>query len=206
MKISITFLISLLFCCATNSFCQNNQLTAYQSYFDNDLKDWTQSFKNFQLTKFKLSDTTNFESAPFGDTGDLKEFYELYKPALTFSGDSTQFIDIYSYWLNLEKKGNKIVDNPEVDQAVSLCNLKNNKWRRIFFCGYSTRIDEVVWLTNTKFILAGSYMDDNDVFHPQVLIGDITKKIFFVYTDSSCITTKTGYFSAKLKKLNIQDE
>jgi hypothetical protein len=206
MKISITILISFLFCCATNSFCQNTDLTAYKNYFDSDLKGWTNSFKDFQLSRFKLIDTTKFENLPFGDTGDLKEFYKLYKPALSFSGDNTQFLDIYSYWLNLEKKGNKVVSNPEVDQLVSLCDLKNNKWTRIFFCGLSTRIDEAIWLTNTKFILAGTLLDENNVFHPEILIGDTTKQIFIVYSDSSSVARKIGYTSTKLKKLNIQDE
>jgi len=125
---------------------------------------------------------------------------------LSFSADSTQFIDIYSYWLNLEKKGNKIVDNPDVDQAVLLCDLKNNKCTRIFFCGYSARIEEVLWLTNARFIVVGTEMDDNNIFHPQILIADITKQIFFVYRDSSSMTTKTGYISPKLKKLDIQNE
>jgi hypothetical protein len=206
MKISITILISFLLCFATNSFCQNTDLTAYKNCFDSDLKDWTNSFKDFQLSRFTLSDTIKFENLPFGDIGDLKEFYKLYEPALSFSSDNTQFLDIYSYWLNLEKKGNKVVANPEVDQLVSLCDLKSNKWTRIFFCGLSTRIDEAIWLTNTKFILAGTLLDENNEFHPKILIGDTTKQIFIVYSDSSSVARKIGYTSTKLKKLNIQDE
>lgn len=205
MKISFALLFFLLGLQA-NSFCQATQLTAYKAYFDNDLKAWSQSFKNFQLSKLKFSDSLTFENIPFGDTKDIHQFYELYKPALAFSNDSSQFIDIYSYWLNLEKKGNKIIANSEVDQAVSLCHLKSNKWTRIFFCGLSTRIDEVAWLSDTKFILAGTLLDDTGVFHPEVLIGDITKQKLFVYTDRSTVSTKAGYSSIKLKKLNLQTE
>jgi hypothetical protein len=206
MKISITILICLLFCCGTNSFCQNAGLTAYQSYFGNDLRDWTKSFKDFKLSRFTLTDTIKFENLPFGDTSNLKEFYKLYKPALSFSSNKTQFLDIYSYWLNLEKKGNKVMSNPEVDQLVSLFDLKNNRWTRIFFCGLSTRIDEALWLTNTKFILAGTSLGENTIFHPKVLIGDTRDQLFLVYTDNIAEATKTGYTSSKLKKLNIQDK
>ena len=206
MKISITIIISLLFCCGTNSFCQNADLTAYKKYFDNDLKDWAKSFKDFNLSKFKLTDTIGFENLPFGDTNNLKDFYKLYKPALSFSSNKTQFLDIYSYWLNLEKKGNKVISNTEVDQLVSLCDLKNNRWTRIFFCGLSTRIDEALWLTNSKFILAGTSLDENNIFHPKVLIGDTKNQSFLVYADTMAESTKTGYTSSKLKKLNIQDE
>lgn len=206
MKISIIVLISFLFCCGTKSFCQNADLTTYKSYFDNDLKNWTKSFKDFKLSRFTLTDTTNFDNLPFRDTIGLKEFYKLYKPALSFSGDKTQFLDIYSYWLNLEKKGNKVISNAEVDQLVSLCDLKNNRWTRIFFCGLSTRIDEALWLTNTKFILAGTSLDENNIFHPKVLIGDTKKQILLVYVDNESVATKAGYTSTKFKKLNIQDE
>jgi len=195
-----------LFCCGTNSFCQNADLTAYKKYFDNDLKDWAKSFKDFNLSKFKLTDTIGFENLPFGDTSNLKDFYKLYKPALSFSSNKTQFLDIYSYWLNLEKKGNKVIANPEVDQLVSLCDLRNNRWTRIFFCGLSTRIDEALWLSNSKFILAGTSLDENNIFHPKVLIGDTKNQSFLVYADTMAESTKTGYTSSKLKKLNIQDE
>jgi len=206
MKISVTITISFLFCCTTNSFCQNADLTAYRNYFDSNLKEWTKSFKDFHLSKFKLADTMKFENLPFGDTSDLTEFYKLYKPALSFSNDNTRFLDIYSYWLNLEKKGNKVVANTDVDQLVSLCDVKNNKWIRIFFCGLSTRIDEAIWITDTKFILAGTELSENNVFHPKVLIGNTIKQTFLVYVDKECEATKVRYTSAKLKKLNIQDE
>ena len=206
MKILILFLFAFLFCASTNSFCQNSMLTTYKTYFDKDLKNWTHSFTNFKLFEFKPSDTIKFENIPFGDTKNLQAFYRLYKPGLTFSADSSKFIDIYSYWLNLEKKGNKIVDNPEVDQAVSLCDLKKRKWTRIFFCGVSTRIDEVIWLTKTKFILAGTFSDDSNLFHPKVFIGDITKRILYVYADNLSVSNKTRYIPSKLKRLNILDQ
>ena len=207
MKVSIILLFAFLFTSTAGSFCQSSLLTSYKSYFDNDLKNWTHSFKNFRLSEFKLSDTIKFETSLFGDTNSLNDFYELYKPGLAFSADKSKFIDIYSYCLNLEKKGNKIFDNPEVDQAVSLCDLKNNKWTRIYFCGISTRIDEVVWLTKTKFILAGTILDENsNLFHPKILIGDITKQVLLVFVDNLSVASKNGYTSLKLKKLNIQGE
>ena len=204
MRVSTLLFFSIFI--TTCSFSQSTSLTPYKIYFDNDLKNWTQSFKNFKLEKFKISDTIKFERISYDDTKNLKRFYALYKPALSFSPDSSQFIDIYSYWLNLERKGNKIVANVEVDQAVSFCDLKNNKWTRIFFCGYSTRIDEVLWIDNANFILAGTFLDDKSLFHPQILIGNKTKKTLFVYTDSSIVATKMAYTSTKLKKLNIHDE
>ena len=120
MKFSKIALLIFLCLCLINVKGQPNSLLSYKNSFNNELKNWTLSFKNFQLTKFKLTDTLRFDDIPFEDIKQLKEFYKLYKPGLFFSKDSSQFIDIYSYWLNLEKTNNKIISNPEVDQAVSL--------------------------------------------------------------------------------------
>src|SRR5262245_19650466 len=105
-------------------FGQKNDLSIYRSHFDNELKLWTKTIKDFKLSSFKLSDSIPFENLEYDDIKNLKEFYSIYKPALTFSKDSSKFIDIYSYELNLEKKGNKIIySGSEVDQAISLCNI-----------------------------------------------------------------------------------
>jgi hypothetical protein len=138
----------------------------------------------------------------------LKGFYSIYKPALTFSKDSNKFIDIYSYELNLEKKGGKIVySGSEVDQAISLCNIKTKRWTQILFCGYSLRIQEVIWLTNTKFMLVGSVQTEESKYLPVIYIGDITNSSFEIFSssDSNC-HQNIGYESPKLAKLNIQEE
>ena len=84
--------------------------------------------------------------------------------------------------MNLEKKGNKIVySGSEVDQAISLCDIKTKRWIQILFCGYSLRIQEVTWLTNTKFMLVGSAQDEGSKYSPVIYIGDITKNSFELF-------------------------
>ena len=205
MKLSKMALLIFISLCLTKAKGQSNSLLSDKKVFEKKLKGWTLSFKNFQLTKFKLTDTLKFEDTQFEDIKQLKEFYKLYKPGLFFSKDSSQFIDIYSYWLNLEKINNKVISNPEVDQAVSLCDLKKRKWTRILFCGSSIRIEEVAWISKNYFILAGTEACEKNFFHPKVYIGDLQKQRFFSYTDISCFSNNKGYNSSKLKKLKIQD-
>jgi hypothetical protein len=210
MKHSIYFMFAgLSFLIAKNSFGQKDELTIYKPYFDNQFKSWTQTFKHFSLSSFQKRDSIPFENIEYMDIKELPHFYFIYKPALTFSKDNTQFIDIYSYWLNLEREGKKIVSNGgEVEQAITLCNLKTKKWTRILFCGSTSRIDEVYWVTNTKFILAGTERDEDedDLFYPKIYIGDTKKKKFLALNtiDSSCVSNEKYYASPKLKKLNIQ--
>jgi hypothetical protein len=149
-----------------------------------------------------------FENLEYNDVKTLKDFYSIYKPALTFSKDSNKFIDIYSYSLNLEKKRNKIVySGSEVDQAISLCNIKTKRWTRILFCGYSLRIQDVTWLTNTKFLLVGSVQNEESKHQPVIYIGDMTNNTFEVFSsnDPNCHQNES-YDSPKLAKLNIQEQ
>ena len=202
-------ILSLLILPVQKSFSQNKYLTAYKSYFDSSLKDWRNSYWNFQLSAFMISDTLSFENIPFGDIKSLKGFYDLYKPSLAFSPDSNKFIDLYSYQLNLERKRNKLIANAEVDGAVSLCDLKTKNWIRIYFLGVSSRIEEALWISKAKFILAG-YNEEDQVgkFQPMILIGDINKEKLFLYNDldKSCIAKKSGYIPSGLKNLKFENE
>jgi len=203
-----SFFLTLIFLSSNSSFGQKNNLSIYKSHFDGDLKAWTKTINNFRLSSFKPTDTISFGNSDYYDIKNLKDFYSIYKPALTFSKDSNKFIDIYSYELNLEKKENKIVySGSEVDQAISLWNIRTKKWTQILFCGYSLRIQEVIWLTNTKFMLVGSVQNEESKYQPVIYIGDMTNNTFEVFSssDPNCLQNK-GYDSPKLAKLNIHEE
>ena len=203
-----SFFLALIFLSNKGSFGQKNNLSIYKSHFDNELKSWTKTINDFKLSLFKPTDTIPFGNLDDNNIKNLNDFYSIYKPALTFSKDSNKFIDIYSYELNLEKKGNKIVySGSEIDQAISLCNIKTKKWTQILFCGYSLRIQEVIWLTNIKFMLVGSVENEESRYLPVIYIGDIANNSFETFTssDPKCFQNE-GYESPKLAKLNIQEE
>jgi hypothetical protein len=200
--------LALIFLANKNSFGQRNNLSIYKSHFDRELKAWTKTINDFRLSSFVPSDTIAFENSAYDDIKTLKDFYSIYKPALAFSKDSNIFIDIFSYELNLEKKGNKIVySGSEVDQAISLCNIKTKRWTRILFCGYSLRIQDVTWLNDTKFVMVGSVQNEQSKYLPVIYVGDMKKGSFEIYSSniSSCVQNK-NYESPKLAKLDIQEE
>ena len=203
-----SFFVTLIFLSGNSSFGQKDNLSIYQSHFDNELKAWTKTISNFKLSSFKPTDTISFGNLEYNDIKSLKGFYSIYKPALTFSKDSNKFIDIYSYELNLDRKGNKIVySGSDVDQAISLCDIKMKRWIRILFCGYSQRIQEVTWVTNTKFVMVGAFQNEESKYSPIIYLGDIANNSFEIFSssDSNCHQNK-GYDSPKLAKLNIQEE
>src|SRR5258705_3115103 len=102
-----SFLFCILLNCE-NSFGQNVNINIYHTNFKSQLSGWVRSFTTFNLSSFKKEELSNFEDIGYLDSKDTVDFYSIYKPALTFSPGKTQFIDIYSYWLNLEKEGNTI--------------------------------------------------------------------------------------------------
>ena len=185
---------------------QETKLNSYSNYFDKELKMWANSYLNFKLSEFNKSNTYSFDNNYEQDLKYLKPFLSIYKPILTFTKDSTEFIDIYSYQLNLEKKGNYFVANPDIDQCILLCDPRKKYWNRIYFIGGSGWIDEVIWTSNTKFFLLGGELDSNHKRVPLIFLGDTIKEAIEEFTDTNnaCVQKTKGYYSPKLKRLKIR--
>ncbi len=202
------FFISLLFILGVHfSIGQSNNLALYKNYFNSELKLWTNSFINFELYDFIQSDTEHFDNILDQNFTSYKDFLSIYGPIITYSPDSSKFIDIYCYQLNLEKKGKWYYANPAIDQIIFLCDREREYWNRVYFATTSSNwIDDVIWLSKTKFILVGCTKSINNKNHPLVLIGDTKTQTLKEYLDknSLCYQNKKGYISLKLKKIKIK--
>ena len=199
-------LFALIQCFAVCSMAQNQNLNAYKKYFDHELSEWTLSYVNFKLSEFILDETKPFDNNNPQDLNSLKSFYSIYKPILTFSKDSNRFVDIYSYQLNLEKKGNGFLANVDIDQAIYLYDKKAKYWDRIYFSSSSNWIVDVTWVSYTKFILVCSLETEKNERAPRIILGDAANKTLRIYrnTNKTCIQKPGRYRSPKLKKLSIE--
>ena len=186
---------------------QRNDLGKLGASFSKDIQSWMTGFIHFKLSDFNKTQTITFENINVEKFDYINDFYSLYKPLLSFSPDKNKFIDIYSYQLNLAKEGNKLVANPEIDQEIALCNLKTKTWNRILFRGSTNWIEEVAWIGNTKFILEGIEINNNENRIPKIFIGDINSRSLdiFLSNDKNCMQKQARYKAAKLKKLKIQN-
>jgi len=65
--------------------------------------------------------------------------------------------------------------------------------------------EEAVWVSKTKFILAGIAKDEKGDRMPLILVGDTIKQTLYEYTsrDNACIQ-KTSYSSVKVKRMDIR--
>jgi hypothetical protein len=189
-----------------SSLGQDLYLLQHRKHFDKELNQWTMTFHDFNLSAFKSEDTLHFDNDFQQDFRHRRIFLDTYKPILTYSPDSSEFIDIYSYQLNLEKKGNYYYANPEIDQAIFLCDPKRKYWDSIFFGTNSQWIDEVTWISNTKFILVGIIKSDDDKKMPLILLGDTGTQILIKYLNGNknAFQNDKGYSSDKLKRMKIK--
>lgn len=180
-------------------------LSAVMPVIDKELSAWVKSFNGFSVDSFKYTQTTKFEETAYQDTSGMDKFYELYKPSLVFSPDSNFFVDIYSAGIMLEKQGKKIIASSDVDQAITLCNLKTGDWKRIAFFGPSAGIEEAVWISATRFVLAGIFRNDNGDPMPFLLCGDTQQKSIRWFESSIIRLQSVDYESSGLKKLKIDE-
>jgi hypothetical protein len=196
----LLFLITLIAC------KQENDLLQYKKQFDQELKPWTNSFYHFNLVNFKKGKTLPFENGSPQDLASYKEFIATYRPILSFSPDSSKFIDPFSAQLNLVKTGDHYEASPDDGGAVMLCDPANNYWKGFCYNTPAGWIDEVTWVSNTKFILAGIIKPSPDTLAPYILIGDTEKKTLEEYLNTSpqCLQHEPYYRSPKLKRIKIE--
>lgn len=169
------------------------------------LNEWTSTFSVFKTAAFIQSDTLQVTFISDSSVFDqLDSFYAIYKPLIRFSPDKRYFIDSYSYQLNLEREGDQLVANPEIDQQVMLYDTKTGKTNILFFGGSDSWIDEESWIDNNTVLLAGVQKDESAARHPFFYLVDVKKGIIIKYqcTNDSCIQTVL-YKSARLAAMKI---
>ncbi len=169
------------------------------------LDKWMESFKGFHVDSFHLVSKSKFEQTDYNDIKDISSFYELYKPSLSFSPDSSQFLDLYSYGIMLEKRGKKIIASTDVDNSITLCNLKTKEWKRIAFSGSSANMEEAVWVSPVKFLIAGTMQDENSKLMPVLLMGNINSKTLRYFEATTMRHESAKYEANGLAKLKIDE-
>ncbi len=109
----------------------------------------------FDWSKFRMTNTwkdtpmvVNFNPPPL--------YYDLYKPLLKYSPDSTMFIDLDSYNIKIERNKGKLT-GIEVgpDTEVSLIDTKDKKKTRLVFLGPGSSVEDGSWIDNENLVLMG---------------------------------------------------
>lgn len=114
--------------------------------------------------KIHLVDFWVEDSLPFEKIIHSTEFFKDYGPVLRWSQDSNYILDLGSYGKTVvtEPSGKKILTDGDVDNKISLIDIKNHKKKELIFFGSDTELISAGWLsTNQLAILASRYHPEN---------------------------------------------
>jgi hypothetical protein len=111
----------------------------------------------FDWNKFRMTNTWKEDSLLVTPFKPAPDFYQLYKPLLRYSPDSTMFIDLDSYNLEIQKdaSGGLVAIESGPDTEVSLVNVKNQKKTRLVFLGPGSSIEDGSWIDGENLVLMG---------------------------------------------------
>lgn len=188
--------IPLVFIAAA-AFAQED-LTLYKQYFSNAPESWEASFQYFNLSAFHFNGTDAFEDTDIKDMDGLQDFYRDYKPLLYFNKNKSAFIDLYSYQVDVDNKGDGAA---EPEQAIYLCDIAGNYWRRIYFLGTGEWIENVLWIDDGHFILQGVKNDEQNRLRPVIILGDMAKQELNIYESANARCYKIADYTSKQGKL-----
>ena len=128
------------------------------------------SFKTTAFNTYAIQKVPQFDWSKFKKTLQWKEdtlvrrvykpdkkFYAAYGPLLKWSPDSSVFIDLDSYNIDIRKDKNGKLRGNEMgpDTEVSLVNPKTGQKTRLLFLGPGSSVEDGLWLDNNNLVLMG---------------------------------------------------
>ena len=111
----------------------------------------------FDWSKFKMSMTWKEDTMVQRIYKPDKKFYASYGPFLKWSPDSSVFIDLDSYNIDIKKDKNGKYRGTELgpDSEVSLVNPKSGQKTRLLFLGPGSSVEDALWLDKNNLVLMG---------------------------------------------------
>jgi hypothetical protein len=113
---------------------------------------------DFDWSRFKLEHNWIDSSMYITNWTPGKDFYDRYGRFLKYSPDSSQFIDLDSYNIEIvkDKKGNLVGTEVGPDVEVSLVNPKTGKKTRVLFFGPGNSVEDALWLDKDNVAIMGT--------------------------------------------------
>lgn len=134
--------------------------------------------------KFRMVNTWKEDSMLISEFNTTKPFVDKYRELLRFSPDSTYFIDLGSYNVEVEtdSKGNKTYQDIGPDIEISLVSINDKKRTRLIFLGPGSIIDDAGWIDNETAIIAGRQAQPNGTdFYRVIWKYHLPTNTFYMY-------------------------
>jgi hypothetical protein len=163
-------------------------------------------WKNFELVRFwKVDDAARSEKfLP------EKNYYQAYGSFLKYAPDSSRFIDLDSYNIDIRRnKDGKLIgyeQGPDVE--VSLIDLNKKEKKRLLFLGPGNSVEDATWIDNDNLLLIGTAVDSAGTGSiPTVWKYNVPDRSFQVYetTDPEIARNLKGYWkNVRLRSVSFQ--
>ena len=135
----------------------------------------------FNMQNFKASGVTvHLNSMEDATTGDLS-LMENFFPLFSFSPDSSQIIDFWSYnqLIEINKAGEHLVIGGDPDQEVVWINKKTGVKKQLMYNGPLQIVETADWINDQSFILGMINVDEtNTDWTPEILLFNLTDSTF----------------------------
>jgi hypothetical protein len=173
----------------------------------NNLKRWLDHFKDlsseFNIDRFKNYNTRilNPYQVTLEDSVFEKRFFDLYKPYLIWSPDSSKVIDLYSYRivLDYDSKGD-VYAFEDVDCQLALIDLNKRKFIIIETLGPMNELQDAFWLDNESIIV--TMTEDNIPYYSMINLNTFLERIY--KSDSDFKFTNDQYIKTIFKDVRFE--
>jgi len=136
---------------------------------------------SFNLQNFKASGVNvHLDSLEDATTGDLSLMVNFF-PLLSFSPDSTQIIDFWSYnqLIEINKSGERMVIGGDPDQEVVWINKRTGAKKQLMYNGPQQIVETADWISDQAFMLGMINVDEsNKNWTPEILLFNLTDTTF----------------------------
>ncbi len=198
MKSLLLCLLSVLFSLGIKA--QNINQSDWEEVFYNQLTQWNNTYKGFDIAQIKLKDKTTLQGLPVFTFEEKEKWNRVVKNAeslLYFNQDSSCFIDIFSDRWTLERAGNNYYG---ADRQYGSIYLGIGNQQRLYEIDYSNGVwtyEEVYWLDKNRVVLVGSQRKDK-IFIPFIQMIDIAEGMKYDFSITNAIAYKK-YVNSKCK-------
>lgn len=181
-----------------------------QSFSTTGFSDYAKKqVTGFDWNKFRMISSWQEDSMLISPFKPGKDFYTAYGPFLKYSPDSSQFIDLDSYNIDIKKdaRGRFIGNELGPDFEVSLVDVENKTRRRLVFLGPGGSVEDAVWLDNNTLVLIGVQDNEKDGTTPTLWRYHLPTKTIYLYEipDTSMTGPLMGYWKKeRLKNVIIR--
>lgn len=119
---------------------------------------------SFDWSKFKYKSSYEQDSMFTQTWQPNKTYYASYGSFLKYSPDSTRFIDLDSYNIDIRKDGSgKLVGTAGgPDTEVNLINPKTGKSQRLLFMGPGGSVEDAFWTNNNELVIVGTQENEEN--------------------------------------------